>query len=428
MNAKTGGAGAAGASPASASPVTASLEWRKYPMLPLAAALGYATCVIHIYGLGVYIDPIAKEFGWSRAAVTVGLTISTALQAFAAIPIGLAVDRFGPRKLALIGVALTCAAFANLGNATGDKGNWYLMWIIMSLASLPTQATIWTSAVASRFTASRGLALAVTLCGASVALIVFPWLGARLIADHGWRQAMRIEAVIWLAIAWPLVFLLFRGAKDGAKKQGSSTPELAKVLGGIPLRQGLRSTVLLRLMLVALLFTFAMIGLNVHFTLILKAQGYDPLGAAGVASLIGFASVPGRIGTGLLLDRFRASLVGAAAFMLPAVACIALLFGGGTTLSALVAAAFIGFTLGAEVDVLVFLTTRHFGLKNFGGFYGGVLAALSVGTAFGPLVAARVFDVEGSYDLFLWLTVAFMLVSSAALASLPQPPEQLPEG
>ncbi len=394
-------------------------EWRRNGMLPLAAALGYATCVIHIYGLGVYIGPVAEEFGWSRAAVTVGLTLSMMIQALTAIPIGLAVDRFGPRKLALIGVVLTCAAFANIGNASGGQANWYMIWIVMSLASLPVQATVWTSAVASRFTASRGLALAVTLCGASVALIVFPWLGAKLIADHGWRQAMRIEAVIWLAVAWPLVFLLFRGAQD--VKPADIAPEERAALRGISMRQGLRSTVFLRLMLVALLFTFAMIGLNVHFPLMLKAQGYDPLAAARQASLIGFASIPGRIGTGLLLDRLRASQVGAAAFMLPAVACLVLLLGGGGTLSAVIAAGFIGFTLGAEVDVLVFLTTRHFGLKNFGGLYGGVLAALSVGTAFGPLAAARVFDVEGSYDLFLWFTVALMLVSSAALLSLPQP-------
>ena len=406
-------------------------EWRRYGMLPIAAALGYATCVIHIYGLGVYIGPIAEEFGWTRTAVTVGLTLSTVIQALAAIPIGLAVDRFGPRKMGLLGVALTCTAFANLSNASGSMANWYLIWIIMSLASLPIQATIWTSAVASRFAASRGLALAVALCGASVALIVFPWLGAKLIADHGWRQAMRIEAVIWLAVAWPVVFLLFRGAQDGARKPVAATPEPApepaRVLGGISLRQGLRSTVLLRLMLVALLFTFATIGLNVHFPLVLKARGYDPLAAAGLASLIGFASIPGRIGTGLLLDRFRPSLVGAAAFMLPAIACAALLFGGGSSFNAVIAAVFIGFTLGAEIDVLVFLTTRHFGLKNFGALYGGVLAALSVGTAFGPLAAARVFDLQHNYDAFLWLTIAFMLVSSAALLSLPQPPDTLPE-
>ena len=398
-------------------------EWRKHGLLPLAAAVGYATCVIHIYGFGVFIEPIAKDFGWSRTAVTIGLTISTVLQALAAIPIGLAVDRFGPRPMALLGLALTCAAFANLSTASGTDANWYTLWIIMSLASLPIQATVWTSAVASRFSASRGLALAVALCGASIALIVFPWLGAKLIQDYGWREAMRLEAVIWLVIAWPVVFLLFRGAQD-RQRDGTAAAKVDRAaLGGMALADGLKSTVLLRLLVVALLFTLGMIGLNVHFPLILKGQGFSPVAAAGVASLIGFSSVIGRIGTGLLLDRCRGSVVGAIAFVLPAVACLELLLGGGSMLSVSIAALFIGLTLGAEVDVLVFLTTRYFGLKNFGGLYGGILAALSIGTAFGPLAAARIFDVYGDYDLFLWLTVGFMLVSSMALASLPRPPE-----
>ncbi len=396
-------------------------EWRRYGMVPIAAALGYATCVIHIYGLGVFIEPIAKEFGWSRAAVTVGLTLSTGLQALLAIPIGMAVDRFGPRKLAVIGILLTCAAFANLSTATGTMSNWYMIWLVMSAASLPIQATVWTSAVASRFHASRGLALAVTLCGASVALIVFPFLGAELIQSYGWREAMRIEAVIWLVVAWPIIFFLFRGAQDERKPSAQAGEAKAAALPGMSLLDGLKTTVFLRLLVVALLFTFAAIGLNVHFPLILKGYGFSPVASAALASLIGWFSIPGRLVTGMLLDRLRASLVGAVAFLLPAIACALLLYGAGSALTVGVAAAFIGFTLGAEVDVLVFLTTRYFGLRNFGGLYGGILAALSIGTAFGPLAAAHVFDQWQSYNPFLMSTFITMLASSLLLASLPRP-------
>ena len=406
--------------------LTKAQEWRRFGLVPISGALGYACSVIHIYGLGVFIEPISAEFGWSRTATTIGLTLSTVIQALCAVPIGMAVDRYGPRRLGIVGVLLTCAAFANLSTATGSMANWYMVWIVMSFASLAVQATIWTSAVASRFQASRGMALAVTLCGASVALIVFPWLGAELIRAYGWRSAMRIEAAIWLAVAWPVVILLFRGARDEPRKESESAPAAAaSALPGISLGQGMKSTVFVRLLVVALLFTFAMIGLNVHFPLILKAHGYDPVGAAALASVIGWASVPGRLVTGFLLDRLRASVVGAVAFLLPAMACGLLLLGGDSGLTIGVAAAFIGFTLGAEVDVLVFLTTRYFGLRNFGGLYGGILAALSVGTAFGPLAASRAFDLWQSYDPFLIGTVALLTLSSLLLFSLPRPRPEL---
>ena len=52
---------------------TARDEWRSHAMLPVAAGLGYATSVIHIYGIGPYIAPVAESFGWSRTEVTFGL-------------------------------------------------------------------------------------------------------------------------------------------------------------------------------------------------------------------------------------------------------------------------------------------------------------------------------------------------------------------
>ncbi len=92
------------------------------------------------------------------------------------------------------------------------------------------------------------------------------------------------------------------------------------------------------------------------------------------------------------------------------------------------AAALIGLTLGAEVDVIVYLTTQHFGLKTFGGLYGGLLMALSVGTATGPLGASAIFDRFGNYAPFLWITLALMVGSSLALASLPRPAFARPRG
>jgi MFS family permease len=401
--------------------ITARGEWRAYPMLPVAGALGYATSVIHIYSLGPLIAPISEAFGWSRTQVTTGLTISTLLQAVFSVPVGLLVDKFGPRRFALVGIILTCAAFALLSLADGTKANWYLLWLVMAAGVFPVQATVWTSAVASRFKSSRGLALAVTLCGASVAATLFPPLTAWLAGTYGWKSAFLGLSALWLVIAWPPIFLFFRGANDVAKEDRAAQEEARQALAGVALRDGLRSSVYLRLFGASALFTFAILALVVHFVPILTDRGANPIHAAGVASLIGIFSVIGRLATGMLLDRFSGSLVGSVVFALPAVAGLMLLFAGDTVAGQVIAASFIGLTLGAEIDVIVFLTAQHFGLRNFGGLYGGLLAALSCGTALGPLAASAVYDQTGSYAPYLWLTIALMVISSAALASLPRP-------
>jgi MFS family permease len=388
-------------------------------MLPVAAGLGYATSVIHIYGLGPYIQPLTAEFGWSRTQVTVGLTIATLVQALCSVPIGMLVDRVGPRFLGVIGAMLTAAAFALMSTATGTVANWCALWGLMAVATLPIQATVWTSAVASRFEASRGLAFAVTLCGAAIAASLFPYLATRLIAEFGWRTAFVCQAGIWIVCTWPLIFLFFRGARDS--REGRQAAARRPPASGASFREGLRSSIYLRLLVASLLFTFTVIALVVHFVPILTSYGIAALDAAGIAALIGLASIFGRLGTGLLLDRFPASFVGGGVFMLPVAGCALLITSGGAPAGAMGAAVLVGLTLGAEVDVIVYLTTKHFGLKNFGALYGGLLAALSIGTALGPLAAARIFDSYGDYGPFLWVSLAFMAASSLALISLPRP-------
>ena len=402
----------------------ARTEWSRYYMLPIAAALGYATSVIHIYGLGPYIEPISQSFGWSRTQTTSGLTIATLVAAVCSIPIGLLVDKWGPRLFGIIGVLLTVGAFALLGTASGDKGQWYAYWGVLAVATLPVQATVWTSAVASRFEVSRGLALAVTLCGASLAAAIFPVMGTWLIGQYGWQKALPLQAIIWIALVYPLILIFFRGAKDKQAKAELAAEAVAEAhpeLEGVSLAEGLRSPIYHRLLLASLLFTFTIIALVVHFVPILTDRGADPLKAASIASLVGIFSIVGRLATGLLLDRFRGSLVGAVVFLLPAIGCTILLLAGDAMWGQAIAAALVGLTLGAEIDVIVYLTTQHFGLKTFGGLYGGLLAALSVGTATGPLGASVVFDHYGNYAPFLWLTLLFMVASSLALASLPRP-------
>lgn len=416
---ETGGEGLVGG--AVKAPMTAGAEWRAYPMLPIAAAFGYATSVIHIYGFGPYVVPVSTEFGWSRAMATAGISLATIVQAFFGILVGLAVDRFGPRPFALLGLVAVPVAFGLIGFATGTDLNWYLLWGILSICVLPVQATIWTSAVASRFTASRGLAFAVTLCGASIAATVFPLMGSYLIGEFGWRTAVGVQGGLWLLIAFPIIFIFFRSAFDrekGTKTQKGAKP-VPRDLPGATLREGIFTSIYIRLFVACLLFTFTILALVVHFVPIMTDRGVDPVSAAGLAALIGIFSLIGRLTTGLLLDRFPASLVGAVVFLLPVGSCLILLLGADSYIGLGLAAILIGLTLGAEIDVVVYLLSHHFGLKNFGGLYGGLLAALSIGTASGPLAASAVFDRTGSYSPFLWGVLGFMAASSIAIGTLP---------
>ncbi|HEY0914922.1 MAG TPA: MFS transporter [Solimonas sp.] len=397
-------------------------EWRSFWFLPFTASLGYATSVIHVYSMGPFIAPLQEEFGWTRAQVMLGLSVASFISAIFCMPVGILVDRVGPRRVGLVGVLLMTGSFALLSTATGSIANWIFLWVVIALGTLWVQATVWTSAINSRFEQSRGLALAITLSGASLSAALFPALAAWLIGrEDGWRGAFVSMAGLWALLVFPMLFLFFRGARDQSRKPDAAPPP-ARVLTGLSIAEGLRSPTLYKLLMASSLFSFTTIGAVVHFVPILTDSGADRLAAAGVASLIGVFSIVGRLGTGFLLDRFQAQYVGAVAFLLPIVACLLLLSDGSQPLNQAVAAAAIGLTLGSEVDVIAYLAAKHFGLKNFGALYGALVMALSLGTAFGPLAAGAIFDLNNSYVPFLLLAMGLMAASAIALASLGRPP------
>lgn len=396
-------------------------EWRNFWYLPIAASLGYATAVMYVYSMGPFIEPIQQEFGWSRAQISSGITIAAFLSAIFCIPIGILVDKIGPRRVGLFGVALMGCCVALLGTATGSRGNWVFLWCLLAFATLWVQATVWTSAVNSRFVASRGLALAITLSGASVAATIFPILATWLIDAYDWRTAYMAMGGIWAILVLPIMFFCFRGAQDQKKSSTEEAPSKQN-LTGLTIAEGVRSPTLYKLLMAGGFFAFTAIGIVVHFVPILKDSGADPLAAAGVASLIGIFSIIGRLGTGFLLDRFPSHLIGAGAFIIPIIACVLLIVDGSNPLNQAIAAAIFGLTLGSEVDVIAYLAAKYFGLKNFGALYGALVMALSLGTAFGPLGAGAVFDHYNSYEPFLILTAVLMGASAIAVFSLASTP------
>ncbi len=399
-------------------------EWRRYWFLPIVAAFANIATVIHIYTLGPFMAPLQEEFGWSRAQISSAITVSNGINAGLGVLIGFLIDKYGPRRIGLIGICVMSLAFASISTATGSYANWLFLWFLISLGAAWTQPTIWTSAVSSRFNAGRGFAIAVTICGTSVAATMLPIISTEAIINFGWRWAYVVIAAGYFLLAMPLNFLFFRGAADG-QRRGQKMVEAApsQPLVGMEARDAFRSFTFYRLSIAGLLFAFCAMASIVHFVPILTDRGLTPVQAAGIAGLIGLSSLTGRFITGYLLDRFRPELVALIAFGLPVLAALLLLYGDGP-IAYSAAAIVIGASLGGEYDIIIYLTTRHFGLKRFGAILSTVLVFLTAATATGPLTAGAIYDRFGSYDYYLWLTIPMVLVSSLLAGTLPKAPDE----
>ena len=399
-------------------------EWARYWHIPLTSALGYSASGLQLFGLGSFVNPIQHEFGWSRAQITSGAAIVSIGVALASLPMGVLLDRFGARRVGLVGVLMMATAVALLSTATGTISNWLLLWAVIAMSAAWVQAPVWTSAVVSHFDRARGLALGVTLCGTSFAVFAMPLLATWLVGAFGWRYAFVGLGGIWAAVSLPILYLFFHSAQDGTGEARARLKTDREMLPGVSLAESLRTLALYKLLFANTFFAFAIVGIIVHFVPLLTDRGAAPMTAAAAASLIGIFSVVGTLGAGAMLDRFPGRIIGTIAFLLPIPGCALLLIDGVGFAGYSIAAALFGLTLGADVDVITYLATRHFGLKNFGAIQGVLLGAVAIGAALGPLAAGAAFDHFGSYAPFLLGISGLMLTSAILMASLkgmPQP-------
>lgn len=400
----------------------AGAEWRHYWTLPVAAMIGYSTIGLQSYGLGPFVSSLEAEFGWTRAQVMLGLSLSNLVGVFLNIVIGMVVDRFGPRRVALTGLFVKTGSFALLATATGSLLNWSLLWVVLAVGVVLVQSTVWTSAVASRFDHSRGLAMAVTLSGTPITAAVAPLLATWLTAQYGWRAGFAGVALAWLLATLPVVLLYFRGANDAAeRREAQAAPEPrpeARDVPGLTLAQGIRTPAFLFLAISFGAFSFYNMTMAANLVPLLSESGVSRMGAAGIASIMGLVGFFARLIVGVLLDRFPGNLIGGLTQFLPVIACAVFLMDDpGVLLLSLAVAAF-GIATGAEIDVALYLATRHFGLKAFAALFGAVITFGAINAAIGPYVSGWLHDLSRNYDAVLYAIMLVMTIGSLAMFAI----------
>ena len=178
-----------------------------------------------------------------------------------------------------------------------------------------------------------------------------------------------------------------------------------------------------------MLATFFLIGLVVqsvtfHIVPLLTLRGFSPMVAAATQSALFVAVTGGRLITGWLMDRFFAPRV-ALAFLLAPIAGIALLGLGGDPRLAVLAAVLVGLAVGAEVDVLAYLTGRYFGPRHFSRIYGSCYGIYSLSGGVGPVLVSMVVERGGGYPAALALLAAVLAGCCLLLLRFPSFPTEL---
>ena len=397
-------------------PGTIQQEWQDGWKVVLGSVVGICFSITHFYTLGVFLAPLAAAQGWSKSEITAAPTILAIINFLGAAAVGRRASKLGVRKIAIPGFIAYCCALACLGFAARDLWTWYALWLVLGMAYIWTCNNIWCISVANRFTRSRGLALAVALCGTGITSAIAPLAATLLIARFGWANAYHLLGLAALIIGLPLIWILLPGNQASTGKGEALRRADMASLPGYSFGQALRTPCFWIMVSSAMILGVGIPTLMVHFVSMATHDGMSAREAATAAGFIGIAAICGRLLTGFLMDVLSGRVVAAIFCAAPAIACLILLNAHGVFLAMAAAALVIGLCAGAEFDILAVLVSRYMGLREFAAINGQIAAVFGIGVGFGPALGSLTYDHYGTYaPLLSGLAFAFLLPAALVL-------------
>ena len=392
----------------------AGSEFSRHWLLVLVCAVGIGVGVssLPFYTQGLFIEAWIADFGWTRAQASLGILGST-LALAAVLPfIGSIVDRYGlvtPVMISLLGLSL---AYVLLGMFVQSIATFVILAMLQAILGSASSPLAYTRAINAVFNKQRGLALGVALSGAGVAATFGPTLISNAIDVFGWRGAYYAMALFTLVVGAVIVLVLSR--LNGAKTAASIDMEAANRDFLVAKASRTYWTIMAAIFFLSL----GLGGLMIHFVPILLDVGFATNAAVKIAGVIGIAVVLGRLLVGFAVDRIFAPRVAIAILLACISGVLALALLGSVV--AVPAAFVIGFSVGAEVDLIGYLVARYFGMHAYGQIYGRQYSTFLIATGLSPVILGAVRDATGTYTASLFTAAAFMVISAALFAKLPK--------
>ncbi|TCL71761.1 MFS transporter [Rhizobium sp. BK251] len=388
-------------------------EFRNGWQIVLAGLLGTALGLpaIPFYTIGVFAPILAKEFGWSFAAIFGGLSLLAGSVLIIGPFFATLIDKFGARLVASTSLPCLGLSYMTLAASNGSIGQYYLSWLAIAIFGLGATPVVFTRVINSAFEERRGLALGIALSGAGLFAFVVKPLAQLLIETGGWRVAILVVGAMPILVACPMVLWGFAGLRSRNMDAG---PTPGTALEGMTAREAFRSRSFWLLAIVFIPMSLAVAAPLPNIENILRSLRLSPTEVVQLASLVGIAAVAGRLLGGVLVDRFWAPAVGTAILTLGAVACLILSLDDVSFSMACIAILLLGLVSGVEFDLMAYLVSRYLGMRSYATTYATLYGIFVVGAFVGPSLFGYAFDSTGTYSGILE-ACALLLIAGATV-------------
>ncbi len=400
-------------------------------MTPAAAArFLLATCFLVLlfnggarFAIGLLLQPMTEDLGWSRSEVSLNVTLFMVLTACAMFLVGRLVDRAGAAAVLGAAVLVSAAGLVSMGFVEHPWQALLFYGVVFALGSAGTSITPIGVLLSRWYPQRMGMANSIAISGMGLGqLLVISLLAAQL-AVLGWRGSFFALGLATLVCLLPL--LLFArtapGPAPAPPPDGASRTAPSPEGGAATLREALASRRLQVLLVIYAICGFQDFLIAVHVVAFAVDEGVDVLLAGNILAFMGLAGVGGVLLTGVLNDRRGPVLPTAICFLLRTLLCAALLVSREPAVIAGAALLF-GVTFWVTAPLTVVFGREIAAWSRLGAVTGLITMVHHSAGGFGALVGGEIYDARGSYDAAFVLLLVLSAIALGLTLVLPRRP------
>ncbi len=387
---------------------------------------------VPVFGaVGVWIDALESEFGWSRTQLALAFSLGTLEGSIVGPVVGIIVDRIGARRVVLVGVTIIGVGFLILSQT---RGLWifYVAYAVIMLGASGGGWLPMMTVINNWFDRKRSLAMGFGGLGFSMGgFILVPLLAWLAVPDNlGWRFTAMGLGLLFISMAYPISRLIrnipeeYGEVPDGNRirknlMEDNSSPLSTSSGSDEAPDRGIDYGVL-QLLKIPVFWTLSicnasssmLIGtMTVHFIISLKDQGIPIQTGAWIWGATMLFSGAAQIFGGWLGDRVPKNVALCVFGLLQAVGVIFATFLTDLYLAPIFIVIF-GLGFGARIPLGTAIRGEYFGRRAFGKVLGISMVPTSAAMFAAPIFAGWWFDAQGSYGMAFYILGAISAIGS----------------
>lgn len=381
------------------------------------------------YSFTAFFEPIAHEFGWSYAQISLASSLRGLEMGLLAPLLGFLVHRFGPRKLIFFGLIVVGTGMILL-SATRMLLMFYAAFLLISFGAGGCTNVTNMTAVTNWFSRNAGKALGLMSAGFGASGLLVPLI-VFMIDTYGWRTALIILGLGAWVFGIPLSFIIrdrpeqYGYLPDGKEETPSMTePGLQEEEKALPFMEALKKRSFLFINLSESIRFLVLSSVLLHIMPYLSTMGISRSTGGLVAAGIPLFSILGRFGFGGLGDRHDKRYIMALAYAFMALGMFLLNYvTEGWRLALFVLCFSPGY--GGLAVIRGSILREYFGRDLFPRMLGIMLGFSSIGGIVGPTITGWIYDSYGDYHLIWFASIGILFASIVMILNAKPPPGDL---